>query len=49
MELRFTSCLSNPYVCMYKTAKPDGFKYWECVIIHTGDMLAFSHGPHVIM
>jgi hypothetical protein len=45
----FKSCKADPDVWMRAAMKPDGFKYWEYVLVYSDDILAVSHQPMKIM
>jgi hypothetical protein len=48
-DLGFKPCEADPDVWMREATKPDGFKYWEYVLIYVDDILAVSHDPESIM
>ena len=49
LDLNFKSCLADPDVWMRAATKPDGFKYYEYILIYVDDILAISHAPEAIM
>jgi hypothetical protein len=48
-DLGFTPCQADPDVWMKMATKPDGFQYWEYVLIYVDDILAVSDCPSKIM
>ena len=45
----FKSCKADPDVWMRKVTKPDGFQYWEYILVNSDDILVVSHEPKKIM
>ena len=45
----YKSCKADPDVWMRKATRPDGFQYWEYVLVYSDDILAVSHEPMKIM
>ena len=45
----FKGCMADPDVWMKPNTKPDGFKYWEYVLVYVDDVLVLSHNPQSIM
>jgi hypothetical protein len=48
-DLEFDPSKADPDVWMRPATKPDGFQYYEYVLIHTDDLLVVSHCADVIM
>lgn len=48
-ELNFRSCLADPDVWFRPAIKPDGFKYYEYILVYVDDLLVLSHQPAIIM
>jgi len=48
-DLNFTPCRGDPDMWMRAATKPDGFKYYEYVLIYVDDILVISHLPSAIM
>ena len=48
-EAGFFASKADPDVWMRKATKPDGFEYWEYVLIYVDDILAVSGNPKAIM
>ena len=48
-DLGFDPSKADPDVWMRPATKPDGFQYYEYVLIHTDDLLVVSHRADVIM
>jgi hypothetical protein len=44
-EADYTSSRADPDVWMRPATKPDGFKYWEYVLVYSDDILVVSHDP----
>jgi hypothetical protein len=44
-DLGYTSCFADNDVWMRPNQKPNGFKYYEYVLIYTDDILSISHDP----
>ena len=42
-DLGFTPCLADPDIWMKRAVKPDGFKYWEYLLVFVDDLLLVSH------
>jgi hypothetical protein len=49
VEMGFTSCLADPDVWFRPATKPDGFQYYEYVLIYVDDILCLSHAPQAII
>jgi hypothetical protein len=47
--LGFTSCLADPDVWYGENTKPDGFQYYEYVLVYVDDVLTISHDSERIM
>ena len=48
-EAGFESSKADPDVWMRPSVKPNGFKYWEYVLVYVDDVLAISHDPKSIL
>lgn len=48
-ETQFQSCLADPDVWFRPATKPNGFQYYEYVLVYVDDLLVLSHQPVVIM
>jgi hypothetical protein len=48
-SLGFTSSLADPDVWYRAATKPDGFQYYEYLLVYVDDMLVISHDPVAIM
>jgi hypothetical protein len=48
-QLGFTSSLASPDVYFRPANKPNGFEYYEYVLVYIDDLLVFSHQPDRIM
>jgi hypothetical protein len=48
-EVGFESLKADLDVWMQKGTKPDGFEYWEYVLVYVNDVIAFSVDPKAIM
>ena len=48
-DLGFTSSLADPDVWYKEATKPDGFRYYEYVLIYVDDILVLSHQPKLFM
>jgi hypothetical protein len=48
-RLGFTPCMADRDVWMRPAVKPDGFKYYEYVLLYVDDTLVVSHEPMKIM
>jgi hypothetical protein len=48
-DLGFKSSLADPDVWYKPATKPDGFQYYEYVLIYVDDILVFSHQPKITM
>jgi hypothetical protein len=48
-RLEFTPCLADRDVWMQPAVKPDGFRYYEYVLLYVDDTLVVSHDPMKIM
>jgi Reverse transcriptase (RNA-dependent DNA polymerase) len=44
-ELGYSSCVADNDVWMRPAVKPNGFKYYEYVLVYTDDILSISHRP----
>jgi hypothetical protein len=47
--LGYTSCVADPDVWYHATIKPDGFHYYEYVLVYVDDLLVLSHQGHKTM
>ena len=47
--LGFSSCLADPDVWMRTATKPDGYNYWEYILVHYDDLLVISHRAELVM
>jgi hypothetical protein len=47
--LGFTSSLADPDVWYRAATKPDGFQYYEYLLVYVDDLLVLSHTPVIIM
>jgi hypothetical protein len=45
----YQSCYADPDVWMKPNTKPDGFKYWEYILVYVDDVLVISHEPQKVM
>ena len=48
-DIGFASCISYPDVWMQKALNPNGFKYWEYVLIHTYDIMVILNDVRYII
>jgi len=48
-DLGFKSTLGDPDVWIREAMKPNGFKYYEMILIYVDDILHLSHQPNVVM
>ena len=48
-SLGFTSSLADPDVWYRAATKPDGFEYYEYLLVYVDDLLVLSHNPTVVM
>jgi len=48
-DLGFRSNLADPDVWYKQATKPDGFQYYEYVLVHVDDILVISHHPITTM
>ncbi|KAL7557773.1 hypothetical protein ACA910_020290 [Epithemia clementina (nom. ined.)] len=48
-DMGFRSCLADPDVWLRANTKPDGFQYYEYVLVYIDDILVISHDPHKVM
>ena len=48
-QVGFQSCLADPDVWLRPATKPDGFQYYEYILVYVDDLLVLSHQPAVIM
>jgi hypothetical protein len=48
-ELGFPSCLANHNVWLRPATKPDGFKYYDYILVFIEDLLVHSNQPILIM
>ena len=48
-DLHFEPCQAEPDLWMRPASKPDGFTYWEYVLIYVDDLLVVSHQANEIM
>ena len=48
-DLEFKSTLADPDVWFKPSTKPDGFQYYEYVLIYVDDILVLSHQPNITM
>ena len=46
-EMGFTPTQADPDVYRRRSAKPDGFEYWELLLVYVDDILIISHEPKV--
>jgi hypothetical protein len=47
--LGFTSCLADPDVWLCPAVKPNGFQYYEYVLVYVDELIVISHQPTTIM
>jgi hypothetical protein len=47
--LGFTSCLADPDVWYRAAKKPNGYEYYEYILVYVDDVLALSHQAETIM
>jgi len=45
MEMGYTSTKADPNVWIRPTTKPNGFQYYEMLLIYVDDILCISHQP----
>jgi hypothetical protein len=45
----FQPCLADPDVWFHPATKPDGFEYYEYLIVYVDDILVLSHRSEDIM
>ena len=48
-DLGFTSSLADPDMWMRAACKPNGYEYYEYVLVYVDDILAVSHNPMRVM
>jgi Reverse transcriptase (RNA-dependent DNA polymerase) len=48
-DLGYESCVADNDVWMRKASKPDGFEYYEYVLVYTDDILSVSHQPSEVL
>jgi hypothetical protein len=48
-SLGFNSCLADPDVWFRAATKPDGFEYYEYLLVYVDDLLVLSHNPIAVM
>jgi hypothetical protein len=48
-SLGYTSCVADPDVWYCAAVKPDGFHYYEYVLVYVDDLLVLSHQGHKTM
>ena len=48
-DLEFKSSLADPDVWYKRATKPDGFQYYEYILIYVDDILVLSHQPKLTM
>ena len=48
-DLDYSPCQADADVWMRPMIKPDGFEYWEYVLIYVDDILVVSHEPERLM
>ncbi|MGH7974682.1 MAG: reverse transcriptase domain-containing protein, partial [bacterium] len=48
-DMGYIPCLADPDVWMRKCTKPDGFKYYEYLLVYVDDILCVSHKPQETM
>jgi hypothetical protein len=48
-DLGFTSCLADPDVWFRAAKKPDGYEYYEYILVYVDDILVLSHQGKIIM
>jgi hypothetical protein len=49
LDLGYKPTLADPDVYLRKAVKPDGFEYYEMVLVYVDDTLCVSHEPKVTM
>ena len=47
--LGFSLCLTDPYVLMHAATKPDGYKYWDYILVHSYGLLVIYHLYKLVM
>jgi len=45
----YTSCLADPDVWFRASTKPDGFEYYEYILVYIDDLVVISHQPSFSM
>ena len=48
-DLDYSPCQADADVWMRPMTKPDGFEYWEYVLIYVDDIMVISHEPEKLM
>jgi len=48
-SLGYISCVADPDVLYHPAVKPDGFPYYEYVLVYVDDLLVLSHQGHETM
>lgn len=48
-SMRFTPSLADPDVWYRSAAKPNGFEYYEYLLVYVDDILIISHDPNPIL
>jgi hypothetical protein len=48
-NMGFKACLADPDVWMRPNTRPDGFKYWEYILVYVDDLLVVSHDAQSVM
>ena len=46
-EMGFMPTVADPDAYRRQNAKPDGFKYYEYILVYVDDVLIISHSPQV--
>jgi hypothetical protein len=49
VTLGFASCLADPDVWLRSAVKPNGFEYYEYILVYLDDLIVISHQPVMIM
>ena len=47
--LGFSSCLADPDVWMRAATKPDGYNYWQYILVHSDDVLVIYQRANLVM
>ena len=48
-DLGISSCLTDPGVWICAATNPDGYNYWEYILVHSGDLIVISHHAKPVM